>query len=137
MLVYFSVENMGLVVVVLGIGGLLGIFVVLLYILNYSLVKMLLFCGFGNVLFKYGMCDFNVVCGMFKIMLFIVVLFGGGVLVLVGMLFFNIFFSEFMIIIVGLVCNYLLIIVLLLLLLMLVLVGLVWMVVWVLMVKLL
>lgn len=126
---------MGLVAVELGIGGSLGIFVALLYILNYSLVKTLLFCGFGNVLFKYGTRDFNVVCGMFKIMLFIVVLFGGGALALVGMSFFNIFFSEFMIIIVGLVRNYLLIIVLLLLLLTLVLAGLVRMVARVLMAK--
>ena len=135
LLAYSSVENMGLVAVALGIGGPLGIFAALLHILNHSLAKTLLFCGFGNVLLKYGTRDLNVVCGMLKIMPFTAVLFGGGALALAGMPPFNIFLSEFMTITAGLARNHLLIIVLLLLLLTLVLAGLVRMAARVLMAK--
>ena len=53
LLAYSSVENIGLIVLSLGVGGPAGILAALLHTVNHSLVKSLMFCTSGNVLMKY------------------------------------------------------------------------------------
>ncbi|MEG0230738.1 MAG: hydrogenase 4 subunit F [Hafnia sp.] len=128
LLAYSSVENMGLIVVAIGIGGPLGVLAALLHTLNHSLAKTLLFCGSGNVLLKYGTRDLHAVKGMLKIMPFSAVLFAGGALALCGMPPFNVFISEFMTVVAGLAAGHAWLTVFILLLLTIVLGGLVRMV---------
>ncbi|NDL64057.1 hydrogenase 4 subunit F [Acerihabitans arboris] len=125
LLAYSSVENMGLIVVALGIGGPLGVLAALLHTLNHSLTKTLLFCGSGNVLLKYGTRDMGAVKGMLRVAPLTAVMMAAGALALGGMPPFNIFLSEFMTVTAGLAGGHLLLTVLLLLLLTLVLGGLV------------
>ncbi len=125
LLAYSSVENMGLIVVALGIGGPLGVLAALLHTLNHSLAKTLLFCGSGNVLLKYGTRNLDVVCGMLRIMPLSAVLLAGGALGLGGMPPFNIFLSEFMTVTAGLARGHVALTIVLLLLLTLVLAGLI------------
>lgn len=125
LLAYSSVENMGLIVLALGIGGPLGVLAAMLHTLNHSLGKTLLFCGSGNVLLKYGTRDITVVKGMLHVVPFSAVLLAAGALALGGMPPFNVFLSEFMTVVAALSANHFWLTILLLLLLTLVLGGLV------------
>ncbi len=53
LLAYSSVENIGMILLGLGIGGPIGIMAALLQAVNHSIVKSLMFCTTGNVLMKY------------------------------------------------------------------------------------
>ncbi|WP_410013866.1 hydrogenase 4 subunit F [Sodalis sp. C49] len=125
LLAYSSVENMGLIVVAIGIGGPLGVLAALLHTLNHSLTKTLLFCGSGNVLLKYGTRDMGAVKGMMRVAPFTAVMMAAGALALGGMPPFNIFLSEFMTVAAGLAGGHLILTLVLLLLLTVVLGGLV------------
>lgn len=56
LLAYSSIENMGIVAVGIGVGGLAG-FGALLHILHHSLIKSSLFLSSGNILLGYGTKD--------------------------------------------------------------------------------
>jgi hydrogenase-4 component F len=102
LLAYSSMENIGLIVLALGLGGATGIFAGLLQALNHSLVKALMFCTTGNILIKYHSRNLDQVKGLLQA----IPLTGGqlivGALALAGLPPFNIFVSKFLIITAGL-----------------------------------
>ncbi|CAG0937117.1 NADH-quinone oxidoreductase subunit M [Thermoflexales bacterium] len=93
LLAYSSVENIGLIVVGLGLGGV-GIFAALLHTINHSIVKSLMFCTSGNVLIKYKTRDLGAIKGLLKVAPVSTFLLMGGALALGGVPPFNIFVSE-------------------------------------------
>ena len=106
LLAYSTTENIGLVVLGLGIGGPLGIAAAILQMINHSITKTLLFCGSGNVLMKFGTRDIRNVRGLTAIAPLTGLLLGAGVLALCGVPPFSIFVSEFMLINAGLGAGY-------------------------------
>jgi len=107
LLAYSSVENIGLIILSLGIGGPFGIFAALLHAINHSLVKAFMFCTSGNVLMKYKTRDLGKIKGMLQAApvtgLFLMV----GSFALVGLPPFNIFISKFSIISAGIKSGFL------------------------------
>ncbi len=107
LLAYSSVENIGLIVLGLGIGGPLGTMAALFHAVNHSLVKSLMFCTTGNILMKYHTRDLQKISGMIQaIPVTGFILLTGG-LALVGSPPFNIFLSKFGIISAGFRSGYL------------------------------
>ncbi len=106
LLAYSSVENIGLIVLGLGIGGPAGILAALLHTINHSLVKSLMFCTSGNILMKYHTRDLGKVKGMLQAAPFTSLLLMVGALALVGSPPFNIFVSKFSIITAGIYSGY-------------------------------
>ncbi len=107
LLAYSSVENIGLILLGLGVGGPVGTLAALFHAINHSLVKALMFCASGNVLMKYHTRDLSKIKGMLQaspLTAFLVVL---GGLALAGMPPFNIFLSKFAIISGGIQAGYL------------------------------
>jgi hydrogenase-4 component F len=102
MLAYSTAENVGLIVLGLGIGGPLGVGAALLHAINHSLTKALLFCGSGNVLAKYGTRDLRVIKGVAAAAPFTGTMLIAGALALCGIPPFSIFVSEFMLVTAGL-----------------------------------
>jgi len=100
-LAYSSVENIGLIILGLGVGGPAGILAALLHTINHSLVKALMFCTSGNILMKYRTRDLGKIKGIIQIAPFTSILLMVGVLALVGSPPFNIFVSKFSIISAG------------------------------------
>ncbi len=123
LLAYSSTENIGLILIALGLGGPAGILAALLQTMNHSLVKSLLFLLSGNILMKYRTRSLDVVKGMLQAApvtgLFLI----GGVLALVGSPPFNIFISKFYIIATGIGTGHLWLMILCLLLIMVVFVA--------------
>jgi len=107
LLAYSSMENMGLIVLAFGIGGLPGIFAGLLHAINHSLVKSLMFCTSGNILIKYRSRNLDQVKGMLQTIPLTGLLMLVGALALVGTPPLNIFVSKFLIIISGIGAGYL------------------------------
>lgn len=95
MLAYSSVENVGLIVIGIGLGGAVGVFAALLHAINHSVTKALMFCTSGNILMKYKTRDLGSIRGMLNIAPFSTLLLVGGALALGGIPPFNIFVSEF------------------------------------------
>lgn len=118
LLAYSSIENIGLMVLALGIGGQFGILAALLHAFNHSLVKSLLFCASGNIAIKYGTRNLELVKGLLRVAPLTGVLLMGGAMALVGLPPFNIFVSKFWIVSAGIGLGYLWLMVPLLLLLM-------------------
>lgn len=108
LLAYSSVENIGLIVLGLGIGGPVGIMAALLHTINHGLVKSLMFCTTGNILKKYHTRDLGKVKGMLRAAPFTSLFMIVGVLALVGSPPFNIFISKFTIISAGIQAGHLL-----------------------------
>jgi hydrogenase-4 component F len=106
LLAYSSVENIGLIVLGLGIGGPAGILAALLQVINHSLVKSLMFCTSGNILMKYQTRDLGKVKGMLQATPFTGLLMMVGALALVGSPPFNIFISKFGIISAGIASGF-------------------------------
>lgn len=106
LLAYSSVENIGLIVLALGIGGPAGILAALLHTINHSLAKALMFCTSGNILMKYHTRDLGKVRGMLQAAPFTSFLLLVGVLTLVGSPPFNIFVSKFSIFSAGIASGY-------------------------------
>lgn len=107
LLAYSSVENIGLIVLGLGVGGPVGILAALLHTINHSLVKSLMFCTSGNIMMKYHTRDLEKVKGMLQATPFTSLLMMVGLLALVGSPPFNIFISKFTIISAGIQAGYL------------------------------
>lgn len=103
---YSTTENVGLIVLGLGIGGPLGTAAAILQMINHSLTKTLLFCGSGNVLMKYGTRDLRSIRGLSAVAPASGVLLIAGALALCGIPPFNIFVSEFMLVTAGLGAGY-------------------------------
>ena len=106
LLAYSTTENVGLIVLGLGIGGPLGTAAAILQMINHSLTKTLLFCGTGNVLMKYGTRDLRSIKGLAAIAPASGLLLIAGALALCGIPPFNIFVSEFMLFTAGLRAGY-------------------------------
>lgn len=106
MLAYSTAENVGLIVLGLGIGGPLGVGAALLHVINHSLTKALLFCGSGNLLAKYGTRDLRLIKGVAAVAPFTGTMLIAGALALCGLPPFSIFVSEFMLVTAGLGAGY-------------------------------
>src|SRR5512135_737451 len=118
LLAYSSPENIGLILVALGLGGPIGALAGLLQLLNHSLVKSMMFFLSGNILMKYRSRSLEVVKGLMQAAPVTSVFMLGGVFALVGVPPFNIFFSKFMIISAGIATGHIWLMVVCLLLLM-------------------
>ena len=105
LLAYSSVENIGLIVLSLGVGGPVGIGAALLHAINHSLAKSFMFCTTGNVLMKYHTRNLNKISGMIQAAPVTGVLLLVGALALAGSPPFNIFLSKFRIISAGIVSD--------------------------------
>jgi hydrogenase-4 component F len=119
LLAYSSTENIGLVLVALGLGGPIGVLAGLLQLLNHSLVKSMMFFLSGNILMKYRSRSLDIVRGLMQAAPVTSVFLLGGVFALVGVPPFNIFFSKFLIISAGIATGHIWLMVLCMLLLML------------------
>ncbi len=119
LLAYSSPENIGLILVALGLGGPLGILAGLLQLLNHSLVKSMMFFLSGNILMKYRSRNLDIVKGLMQAAPATAFFLLAGVFALVGVPPFNIFFSKFMIVSAGIATGHLWVMILCLLLLML------------------
>ena len=119
LLAYSSPENIGLILVALGLGGPIGVLAGLLQLLNHSLVKTMMFFLSGNILMKYRSRSLDIVKGLMQAAPVTSVFLLGGVFALVGVPPFNIFFSKFMIISAGIATGHIWLMVLCMLLLML------------------
>lgn len=119
LLAYSSPENIGLILVALGLGGPIGVLAGLLQLLNHSLVKSMMFFLSGNILMKYRSRSLDVVKGLMQASPVTSVFLLGGVFALVGVPPFNIFFSKFLIVSAGIATGHLWLMVACLLLLML------------------
>ncbi len=119
LLAYSSPENIGLILVALGLGGPIGTLAGLLQLLNHSLVKSMMFFLSGNILMKYRSRSLDIVKGLMQAAPVTSFFLLGGVFALVGVPPFNIFLSKFMIISAGIATGHLWLMILCLLLLML------------------
>jgi hydrogenase-4 component F len=119
LLAYSSPENIGLILVALGLGGPIGTLAALLQLLNHSLVKSMLFFLSGNILMKYRSRSFDIVKGLMQAAPITSFFLLGGVFALVGVPPFNIFFSKFLVISAGIATGHLWLMIVCLLLLML------------------
>lgn len=106
LLAYSSVENIGLIVLSLGIGGPVGIAAALLHAINHSLAKSFMFCTTGNVLMKYHTRNLRKITGMIQAAPVTGLLLLLGALTLAGSPPFNIFLSKFTIISAGIASGY-------------------------------
>lgn len=119
LLAYSSPENIGLILVALGLGGPIGTLAGLLQLLNHSLVKSMMFFLSGNILMKYRSRNLDIVKGLMQATPITAFFLLAGAFALVGVPPFNIFFSKFMIIAAGIATGHLWVMILCLLLLML------------------
>jgi hydrogenase-4 component F len=106
LLAYSSMENLGLIMFALGLGGPVGILAALLQTLNHSLVKSLMFFLSGNILIKFRSRSLDFVKGSLQAAPLTSILLIGGTLALVGSPPFNIFISKFLIISSGIGAGY-------------------------------
>jgi hydrogenase-4 component F len=119
LLAYSSVENIGLILIALGLGGPIGVFAGLLQLVNHSIVKTMMFFLSGNILMKYRSRSLDVVKGLMQAAPLTSFFLLAGVFALVGAPPFNIFFSKFLIVSAGIATGYLWLMVICMLLLML------------------
>ncbi len=119
LLAYSSPENIGLILVALGLGGPIGTLAALLQLLNHSLVKSMMFFLSGNIFMKYRSRSLDIVKGLMQAAPITAFFLLGGVFALVGVPPFNIFLSKFLIISAGIASGHIWLMVFCLLLLML------------------
>ncbi len=100
LLAYSSIENMGVVTMGFGIGGLAS-YAALLHMMYHSLTKSLLFLSAGTILVKYGSTKIEGIKGMMKTLPITGPIFFFGILTLIGMPPMGIFFTEFTILLSG------------------------------------
>ena len=94
MLAYSSIENMGLIALGFGFGGV-GILAAIMHMIYHALVKSSLFFMSGNILLKYSSGHIKKVQGALTALPITGVLLIAGVLAITGMPPFGIFFTEF------------------------------------------
>ncbi|ABR56519.1 NADH dehydrogenase (quinone) [Methanococcus aeolicus Nankai-3] len=97
LLAYSSIENMGIIVLGAGIGGiaLLGS---IFHMINHSLIKCALFLATGNMLLQYGTKDISKVKNFFKLLPKTAFAFTLGAIGISGFPPFGLFLSELLII---------------------------------------
>lgn len=88
------ISYLGLIILLFGFDFLLLNVVVVFYIINYVIFKVLLFMVVGIIDYEIGSCDMCLINGMWKYLLYIVVLVIVVFLVMVGVLLLNGFFSK-------------------------------------------
>ena len=66
MLAYSSIENMGIIVIAISIGGI-GNYIAMIHIIMHSLMKCSLFLTSGNILYKYNTKQIDEVRGILKL----------------------------------------------------------------------
>ncbi|MFA6043193.1 MAG: proton-conducting transporter membrane subunit [Patescibacteria group bacterium] len=93
LLAYSSMENMGILALGFGFGGL-GIFAALLHTLYHALLKSAFFLTVGNVFLKYGTTKIHQVQGALRILPVTSVLLLIGFLAITGAPPFGIFFTK-------------------------------------------
>ncbi|HEU4913857.1 MAG TPA: proton-conducting transporter membrane subunit [Candidatus Saccharimonadales bacterium] len=94
LLAYSSIENMGLIVIGVGFGGV-GAFAAILHMIYHSLLKSSLFFMAGNFLLKYGSAYIAKVRGSLRVIPATTVLFLLALFAVAGFPPFGIFFTEF------------------------------------------
>lgn len=93
-LAYHSVENIGIIIFCLGLGGPLGIIAALLHCVTHGFTKALLFCLSGDLQHVYGTRDTARITGILRIAPFTGVMFALGLFALSGLPPFAMFISE-------------------------------------------
>ncbi len=68
MLAYSSVENMGIVVLALGLGGPIGIFAALFHMISHSLAKPLAFLASGMIAFAFNTKEIRLISGAAQVL---------------------------------------------------------------------
>ncbi|MCD6388034.1 MAG: hydrogenase [Desulfobulbaceae bacterium] len=97
MLAYSSIENMGIIAVGIGIGGLAA-FGAMLHMIHHSLVKSSLFLSAGNILLGYGTKVIDKTGGMLRLFPKTGMTFFAGFVGISGFPPFGLFISELLII---------------------------------------
>jgi hydrogenase-4 component F len=100
LLAYSSIENMGIIALGFGIGGL-GVFAAILHMVYHALVKSALFLSAGNVFLRYSSTKIARVRGMITALPKTGVLFLVGFFAITGTPPFGIFFTKLFILIAG------------------------------------
>jgi len=100
LLAYSSIENMGVIALGFGFGGI-GAFAAILHMLYHSLAKSILFLSSGNIFLKYGSTKIKNIAGVLKTLPYTCILFFIGFLAITGMPPFGIFLTEFSIMTAG------------------------------------
>lgn len=95
-LAYSSSENVGIIVLCLGLGGPIGVVAALVHSLAHGLTKALLFCLSGNLLIKYKTRDLEKISGVVQVAPITAALCALGLLALSGFPPFALFWSEIM-----------------------------------------
>jgi hydrogenase-4 component F len=103
LLAYSSIENMGIIAVGIGVGGLAS-FGAMLHLLHHSLIKSSLFLSAGNVLLSYGSRDASQVGSMPRLLPRTFTGFSSGFAGISGFPPFGLFLSE-LLIVMGLIRN--------------------------------
>lgn len=93
LLAYSSIENMGIVALGVGFGGL-GMFAAILHLVYHSLIKSALFLLSGNFLLAYSSAKIKNVRGGLSVVPMTSVLFLAGVLAIIGAPPFGIFMTK-------------------------------------------
>lgn len=100
LLAYSSIENMGIIVLGIGFGGV-GTLAAFFHILYHALSKVFLFLAAGNILLRFSSTKFAHVSGVLRVLPVTGILFFGGFLALSGLPPFGMFFSKFLILSAG------------------------------------
>lgn len=100
LLAYSSIENMGIVSLGFGLGGV-GIFAALLHMIYHSLIKSALFLVAGNVFLKYSSTKIVNIRGMLSVLPITSVLFLIGLFAITGMPPCGVFFTKLLILSAG------------------------------------
>lgn len=93
LLAYSSIENMGIIVLGIGFGGI-GVFAALLHMIYHSLIKSSLFLTAGNFLLKYSSAKIELVKGALTIIPASSILFLVALFAVTGFPPFGMFLSE-------------------------------------------
>lgn len=94
MLAYSSVENMGIIVLALGLGGPIGIFAALFHMVSHSLVKPLAFLASGMVAFAFKTKEIRLISGAAQVIPLVAIPFVFIAVGIAGSPPFGTFFSE-------------------------------------------
>ena len=101
LLAYSSIENMGIMALGFGFGGL-GVFAAILHMIYHSLMKSSLFLSVGTIFLKYGSTKIANVKGLLKVLPFTSILLIAGFLAITGTPPFGIFITKLTILSAGL-----------------------------------
>lgn len=104
LLAYSSIENMGIIALGFGFGGL-GIFAAVLHMIYHALIKSALFLSAGTIFLKYSSTKIANIKGAFIVLPMTGVLFLAGFFAIVGIPPFGIFITKVLILSAGIKTN--------------------------------